>query len=138
MERKPKVNPMPQLVTEHLRKPVMRNVATVGGTNPQRMHAAAIMIRERLPPSWRYGFKWDVLRYSWRALSVCSVFVIGKWMVYDPRTEDFQTTMPKYVFVRDNEGRAVSMAPARVAQQISRVSERSRRLREESDRSTGW
>ena len=127
---------MAQLVTEHLKKPKIRDPSQrLGSMNEGRALSRAI--RPYLPFAWQYGMRWNLLTYGFKGLLMGLLFYSGKLMLYDPTKEEFYQQMPKYEFVYDREGNPVSMAPSRVAKQIHRVTERGQRIRDESVRAGG-
>jgi hypothetical protein len=128
--------PIQQLVTEHLKKPKVRDPAQRLGSMNEG-NALARAVRPYFPVSWQYGWKWNLIGYSFKGLIFMFITYSGKLMIYDPQTEEFQKALPKYEFVYDQEGKPVSVAPKRIAKQIRGVMERSQRFREESERSSG-
>jgi hypothetical protein len=125
-------NPMPQLVTDHLKKPKSRSAAP--GNMPLGNYFART-VRPLLPIAWQYGIKWNLLAYAARGFMLFGVFVLGKSMLYDPYTVEGKKKVPKYEFVKDNSGKVVSMAPPRIVRQIDKARERSAHWRSESENS---
>jgi hypothetical protein len=129
--------PIQQLVTDHIKKPKIRDPAQRLGAM-QTGNAFTRMLRPMLPVAWQYGLVWNVITYGTKGVCMLGLFYSAKLMMYDPTTEEFKKAQPKYDFVRDREGNVVSMAPERVARQVHRVVERSQRFREDSEKSNGW